>query len=150
MMGANESTAPVPSHVGIGGSPAIHLLQIVKTKLKQLSRDGRKFNQEIKASLGDCTSQGSFDDIWERYANSLDTDAARKSWAEATRLAMASFAQKESHISDDVADLAGILEEINLESMIKEEDIDEDVDEDVDDDVDEDVGEDSGEGDEGI
>jgi len=84
------------------------------TALQQMVEAARTFDKELKASTGDQTMAGTLQDVWEKYANALDTDAAKKSWMEAARYMISAFRHKQRGLADMIEDLVELLEEAKL------------------------------------
>ncbi|KAH8879861.1 hypothetical protein GQ53DRAFT_755621 [Thozetella sp. PMI_491] len=68
----------------------------------------------MKESVGEVSSWGTIQDIWEKYANSIDTDAAKKSWMELARFMVTAIAHKARGISGMVEGIVEIVDKLNL------------------------------------
>jgi hypothetical protein len=59
---------------------------------------------------------GTLHDVWEKYADALDTDAAKKAWFEAARYLTAAMKHKQRGLADMIEDLIEVLDEMRLDS----------------------------------
>ena len=62
---------------------------------------------------------GTLQDVWEKYANALDTDAAKLSWFEAARYLTAAQKHKQRGLDDMISDLVEALDEMRLATPSK-------------------------------
>jgi hypothetical protein len=57
---------------------------------------------------------GTLQDVWEKYANALDTDAAKLAWFEAARYLTAAQKHKQRGLGEMVEDMVEVLEKMKL------------------------------------
>jgi hypothetical protein len=91
------------------------LLSAITTALKSVVEAARTFDKGLKDNSGDQTSTGTIHDIWEKYANALDTDSAKLAWFEAARYLTAATKYKQRGLGEMVEDVLKVLEEMKLE-----------------------------------
>jgi hypothetical protein len=82
--------------------------------LREIVKKGNEFDKGLKDMCGDQTNDGTLHDVWEKYAASLDTGAARLSWFEAVRYLASAMMQKHKGVQGMVQDVLGVLEKLNL------------------------------------
>ncbi len=111
MLGPSESKAP--SHVSIDAAD-VHLLRALRKILHGVVDAGNMFDKAMKDSTGDQANRSTVQDVWEKYADSLDIDAAKKSWMELARMMLAADAHKAKGICGMVEDVVGLLDRLNL------------------------------------
>lgn len=90
------------------------LLPAITTALKNMLQAARSFDKELKDNSGDQTMTGTLQDVWEKYANALDTDAAKLAWFEAARYLTAAQKHKQRGLGEMVEDMVEVLEKMKL------------------------------------
>jgi hypothetical protein len=76
----------------------------------------KTFDMGLKDNSGDQTATGTLHDIWEKYADALDTDAAKLAWFQAARYLTAAQKHKQRGVSEMIEDVVEILEQMKLGS----------------------------------
>ncbi|KAF8854059.1 hypothetical protein BDZ45DRAFT_657175 [Acephala macrosclerotiorum] len=111
IVGTCESAAPI-----ITADDQALLLPAITMTLKNMLQAAQKFDKGLLDSCGDQTMTGTLQDVWEKYANALDTDAAKLSWMEAARYMVAAFKYKQRGLSDMLAEVVETLEKTGFGS----------------------------------
>jgi hypothetical protein len=91
VLGSRESAAPVT------WDEESALLVAISTALKNMLKAAREFDHGLKANAGDQIMTGKLHDVWEKYANALDTDVAKLAWFEAARYLTAALPNCPAH-----------------------------------------------------
>jgi hypothetical protein len=86
----------------------------ISNALKNILKAARYFHQGLKVNAGDQTMSGTLHDVWEKYANALDTDAAKLVWFEVVRYLTAAQRHKQRGLEDLIEDLIEVIDEMNL------------------------------------
>jgi hypothetical protein len=96
------------------------LLLSITTALKNILKAARTFDKGLKDNSGDQTSIGTLHDIWEKYADALDTDSAKLAWFEAARYLTAAQKHKQRGLGEMVEDVVEVLEQMKLDPKVRE------------------------------
>lgn len=90
------------------------LLPAITTALKNMLKAAGAFDKRLKDNSGDQTMTGTLHDVWEKYANALDTDAAKLAWFEAARYLTAAQKHKQRGLGEMIEDMVEVLEKMKL------------------------------------
>jgi hypothetical protein len=90
------------------------LLPAITTALKNMLQAAATFHKGLKDNSGDQTMTGTLHDVWEKYADALDTDAAKLAWFEAARYLTAAQKHQQRGLGEMIRDLVEVLEQIKL------------------------------------
>ena len=97
------------------------LIPAIIPGLKSMLQATRAFDKGLKDNSGEQTMTGTLHDVWEKYANALDTDAAKLAWFEATRYLTATQKQKQRGLDDMISDMVEVPEEMKIAAPSKSE-----------------------------
>lgn len=90
------------------------LLCAVRNKLSEMIATNDDFITMLKDAASDAALGVNFQDVWGIYAESLDTDAARKAFEEIVRLLVVAFRQLEGTMASKVQELLRKMDEARI------------------------------------
>lgn len=76
----------------------------------------RAFDKNLKDNSGDQTMIGTLHNVWEKFANSLDTDGAKIAWFEAARYLTAAQKHKQRGLAEMIEDMVEVLDRMKLKA----------------------------------
>jgi hypothetical protein len=94
------------------------LFTSILAALKNILKAASAFDKGLKDNSGDQTATGTLHDIWEKYADSLDTDSAKLAWFQAARYLTAAQKHKQRGLGEMVEDIVEVLEQMKLDSKM--------------------------------
>jgi hypothetical protein len=94
------------------------LIPTIISGLKNILHAGRTFDKGLKDNSGDQTMTGTLHDVWEKYSNALDTDAAKLAWFQAVRYLSVAQKHKQRGLDNMISDMVEVLEEMKLPSKL--------------------------------
>jgi hypothetical protein len=109
VLGSCESAVPIltPDNESL-------LVPSIVSTLKNMLEAAKAFDKNLKDNCGDQTMTGTLHDVWEKYADALDTDAAKKAWFEAARYLTAAAKHKQRGLAEIIEDMVEVLDEMKL------------------------------------
>ncbi len=106
-----ESTPLIPTT-----NPQRALLMGLLNKIKEIRVAGRDFDEQLKGVCGDVgVGNVTIQDIWARYADSIDTDSARQAYMQACRWFAAQLLAKNAGVMGMLDELVHTTSSMNLE-----------------------------------
>ena len=90
------------------------LLRALRNKLAEMVNTNEEFVNMLKDAAGDAALGVNYQDIWGTYADSLDTDTARKAFDEIVRLLVVAFRQAEYTMAKKVQEIVKHLDDANI------------------------------------
>ena len=90
------------------------ILEVFRTKLKEMSKAAVEVEEEMKSSYGDTAFEHSSQDIWAKFGDAIDTDTARAAWCQEVKLVVAAARRKEVGLRGMIDDMIAILDKLNL------------------------------------
>lgn len=108
-------TPPVQSTPSILADEEGALLTSILRKLKEMQMAGEAYNKDLKDICGDRVFTGDLADIWQKYADAIDTDAAKLAFFQCVRFLAAAWESKYRGLDMMLAELIEVLDEMKLE-----------------------------------
>jgi hypothetical protein len=111
VLGSCESATPIltPDNESL-------LIPSIASALKNMLQAARAFDKNLKDDSGDQTMTGTLHDVWEKYADALDTDAVKLAWFGAARYLTAAQKHKQRGLAETIEDIVEVLDEMKLRS----------------------------------
>jgi len=111
---ASRMCGPVESTPAIPANEQNAILQVFRTKLKEMSKAAVEIEEKMKSSYGDTAFEHSSQDIWAKFGDAIDIDTARAAWCQEVKLVIAAARQKEVGLRGMIDDMIAILDRLNL------------------------------------